>query len=424
MVNRKFDGKVLVLVVASLLWATDARAQDTPPPATPAPATASAAADGAAGAGAVAAQQAQINGMIGAGEFMLILDKPFEAEKLFNAVLQMDPGNAYAQQALERVRLAKRPNWTFLIHPFKFNLDMWLLTYGGGPSFYTKNLKATFWVGDGFYKNNIDPNNTENPLGFLGYQIGTADDKALRKQTYNATFEPYYKQLDGYFYLNRTVYQEAPDRTLWTAQVTWNRQPGRESYTVFGGQHDSYFQGQLSQYFAPESWSAVQMKILSREIGASATIPIGNLDIAPSVQRITYTDDNARRLVRVQVMYRLLPSTGQQMPVFRVGIHYTYDDTDRPSLFYYAPLKYHQYAFAADYTFISGKTRYGVYGFIPFTGVSGDPPVLIRPPFTAFAFINRMISPTTEVWFKFAGLYTTHHGPRFGDYVFGINTRF
>ena len=123
---------------------------------------------------------AQIGQMIGGAEFMLILDKPFEAEKLFGAILSMDPNNAYATQGLERVKVAKRPNWTFLMHPFTFpKLDQSMFTYGGGPSFYSKNLKSTFWIGDGWYKNDINPNNPDNPLGFLGNIIGTADDKAL-----------------------------------------------------------------------------------------------------------------------------------------------------------------------------------------------------------------------------------------------------
>ena len=80
------------------------------------------------------AMAAQIGGMIGGAEFMLILDKPFEAEKLFGAILSMDPNNAYARQGLERVKVAKRPNWTFLVHPFTFpKLDQAMFTYGGGP---------------------------------------------------------------------------------------------------------------------------------------------------------------------------------------------------------------------------------------------------------------------------------------------------
>jgi hypothetical protein len=411
------------LAVMSVLSAGAASAQDAPAPAagtaTQGP---TAAPDAPGGAGQMAAA---IGGMIGGAEFMLILDKPFEAEKLFGAVLQMDPNNAYAKQGLERVKLAKRPNWTILYHNFRFNLDMSLNTYGGGPSFYSKNLKSTFWIGDGWYKNNINPDNPQNPLAFLGHQLGTADDKALRKQTYNVTLEPYYKQFDGYFYVNRTVYQEAPDRTLWTAQGTWTRQPGRESYALFAGQHDSYFQGQLAQYFAPESWSAVQVKLLSREVGFNVNYPIGKyIDINPTFQRISYTDDNTRRFFRAAAMYRLLPGEGKQMPIFRVGFHFVRDDADHASLLYYAPPIYHQYSIAADYTFISGNTRYGVYGYYPVNKINGEAPILVEPPKTLFAFINHKISARQEFWFKFAGLHTKHDGPRFGDYVFGMNYRF
>jgi hypothetical protein len=419
----------LVLAMTSILLAGVARAQDRPASPTPPPT----AAPDAPGENSQNPMAAQIGAMIGGAEFMLILDKPYEAEKLFNAILQMDPGNAYAQQGLERVKFAKRPLWTFLGHAFLFNLDMSLYTYGGGPSFYSPHLKTTVWIGDGWYKNNIDPNNPDNPLGFLGYIIGEADDAALRKQTYNLTLEPYYKQVDGYIYLNRTVYQEAPDRTLWTTQVTWNRKPGRERYSAWAGQHDSYFQGSLAQYFAPESWSAVQLKILSREVGVGAAIPIGKyVDVEPSYQYFDYTDgdiddnteNNTRRFARLGVYYRIRPSEGKQMPIFRVGMHFVHDDADRASLYYYAPPKFHQIAIAADYTYISGNTKYGIYGFVPINKANGEFPLIVTPPNTLFGFINHKLNRNNELWFKFAGLYTRNSGPRFGDYVAGINFRF
>jgi hypothetical protein len=412
------------LGLVGVLWAGGARAQDLPTSATPTttptgtPATDAA----AAGAGQMAAQ---IGGMIGGAEFMLIRDRPFEAEKLFGAVLAMDPNNAYAKQGLERVKFAKRPNWTFLVHGLKFSLDASLFAYGGGPSFYTKNMKSTFWIGDGWYKNNNNPNNPDNPLGFLGNIIGTADDAALRKQTYNATFEPYYKDFDGYLYLNRTIYQKAPDRTLWYGKMTYNRQQGRENYSFFGGWHDSYYQNDLAQYFAPESWTAVQQKIISHEIGGAATIALGRyVDLSPTASRFTYTDGNTRRVGRFSLVYRVRPGEGKAMPILRVGLSGTWDDTDQPNLFYYSPKNHKALGITADYVYVTGKTKYIVYGNWAFTGPSGEGNGRFPPPRVLYGQVNHKISQSNELWFKFSGMNTENSGPRFGDYVFGFNTRF
>jgi hypothetical protein len=421
-----------VLTIVVLLSAGAARAQDAPAP--PPPTQGPPNADPGAASGQMAAQ---IGGMIGGAEFMLILDKPYEAEALFGAILQMDPNNAYAKQGLERVQFAKRPNWTFLIHPFKFTIDQEMITYGGGPSFYRKNLKSTFWIGDGFFKNDIKASNPF--VGALEPFLGTADDEALRKQTYNAILEPYYKQFDGYVFLNRTVYQKAPNRTLYFLKGTWNRQPGRESYSAFGGVHDSYYQNELSQFFAPESWTAVQQLLVSHEIGVSATYPLGRfIDLSGGFSYFNYNDEgslenptgngkgNTRRLARYGAMYRVMPSAGKQMPILRFGVTGLYDDGDYLSFKYFIPLSYKYVAISGDYTYISGKTKFGFYGNWPINKKSGEG--FGGQPFntqrTMYTFLNRKVSPSNELWLKLAVMYTRDAGPRFGDLVVGFNTRF
>src|ERR1039458_9094573 len=91
----------------------------------------------------------QLGAMLGGAEFMLIMDRPFAAEKLFNAVLALDPKNAHALDGLRRVKLAKRTSWTFLGHAFGNHYDTQLVTSCGALSFYTSLGKITFWVGDG-----------------------------------------------------------------------------------------------------------------------------------------------------------------------------------------------------------------------------------------------------------------------------------
>lgn len=418
------------LAVVGLLSTAVVRAQDAPAPTAPG-ATGAPATDPGAASGQMAAQ---IGGMIGGAEFMLILDKPYEAEALFKAILQMDPNNAYAKQGLERVQFAKRPNWTFLIHPFKFTIDQEMLTYGGGPSFYRKNLKATFWVGDGFYKNDIKP--TNQYLGFLAFlppRVGGFDDDALRKQTYNAILEPYYKQFDGYMFLNQTVYQKAPDRTLYFLKGTWNRQPGREMYSVFGGVHDSYYQNDLAQFFAPESWTAVQELIVSHEVGVSANVPLGRfIDVSAGFSHFSYNDDdrsptgegNTRRLARYAAMYRVLPGKGKQMPILRFGVSGFYDDGDYASTDYFIPLSYKYVALSGDYTFITGKTKFGFYGNWPLNETSGEGFGRFNTQRTMYTFANRKLSPSNEIWVKLAAMFTRNDGPWFTDLVVGFNTRF
>src|ERR1039457_3578736 len=220
------------------------------------------------------AAEPQLGAMLGGAEFMLILDRPFAAEKLFNAVLSMDPKNAHALDGLRRVKLAKRVSWTFLGHGDSNNFSTQMETYGGGPSFYTSLGKVTFWVGDGFFRS-----------GVPGLKV-----PSLQKITLNGIWEPYYKNFDGYAYINRTFYPQAPDRTLFNFKGTWNRKPGREYYSVFGGQHDSYLQTDLAQFFAPESYPQVEQKILNRDIGAAAQIALGKyIDSMPSFAEFYYT---------------------------------------------------------------------------------------------------------------------------------------
>ena len=165
--------------------------------------------------------------------------------------------------------------WTFLGHAFGNHYDTQLVTYGGGPSFYTEYGKITFWVGDGFFSAAFPSNGRWT---------------SLQKITLNGFWDTYYKKFDFYAYINRTFYPEAPDRTLYDFKGTWNRRPGREYYSVFGGAHDSFLQSDLVQFFAPESITEVKEKILIHNIGAEAQIPFGkHIDFTPYFSQFYYT---------------------------------------------------------------------------------------------------------------------------------------
>jgi hypothetical protein len=409
--NKKVWQLWWVLVIVSILAAGAAEAQNEgpPPPAAASPTTATTSV-------APAPSPAQLGAMLGGAEFMLILDRPFAAEKLFNAVLSMDPKNAHALDGLRRVKLAKRTSWTFLAHGYSNNFDTQMETWGGGPSFYTSLGKVTFWVGDGFFR---------------------SGGQSLQKITVNGIWEPYYKNFDGYAYINRTFYPDAPDRTLFSFKGTWNRKPGREYYSVFGGQHDSYLQTDLAQFFAPESFPQVKEKILNRDIGANAQIALGKyIDFIPAFAQFYYTagqentaifgnvPSNSRRIAQGQVMYRVLPHGQAQMPIFRVGASYLSDSCDQPALYYFCPVNFHAVSINADYIFVTGKYRYGVFGSYPVTGQTGTGFGRFDPARTLFSFVNYKVTESQELWLKFTGVYSSNYSPKLWDIVVGTNVRF
>jgi len=412
-----------VLVMVWILVAGSAEAQQSsqtspdtaPPEASPAVAPAA---------------SPQIGAMLGGAEFMLIMDRPFAAEKLFNAVLALDPKNAHALDGLRRVKLAKRTNWTFLGHAFGNHYDTQLVTYGGGPSFYTSLGKITFWVGDGFFSAAAPSNGAWT---------------SLQKITLNGFWDTYYKNLDFYAYINRTFYPEAPDRTLYDFKGTWNRHRGREYYSVFGGAHDSFLQSDLVQFFAPESISEVKEKILIRNIGGEAQIPFGkHIDFTPYFSEFYYTacqedcaifekfvgptPSNARRIAQAKLMYRVLPLANHQMPILRIGAAYLNDNCNFGSGIYNCPSNFHSVSVTADYVFVSGKYRYGVFASYPITGKSGDGvyPNTGRfdPTETLFSFVNYKVTESQEVWAKFIGAHSAGFSPRCFDIVVGTNVRF
>ena len=419
---------VLVLVMVWMLLAGAAEAQESsqtspdkaPPGASPAVAPAA---------------SPQIGTMLGGAEFMLILDRPFAAEKLFNAVLALDPKNAHALDGLRRVKLAKRTNWTFLGHAFGNHYDTQLITFGGGPSFYTEYGKITFWVGDGFFSAAFPANGRWT---------------SLQKITLNGFWDTYYKNLDFYAYINRTFYPEAPDRTLYDFKGTWNRRRGREYYSVFGGAHDSFLQSDLVQFFAPESITEVKEKILIHNIGGEAQVPFGkHIDFNPYFSEFYYTacqedcwffpkflgpqeksttSSNARRIAQAKLMYRVLPLGNHQMPILRVGAAYLNDNCNFGSGIYNCPSNFRSVSVTADYVFVSGKYRYGVFASYPITGKSGDGvfPNTGRfdPTETLFSFVNYKVTESKEIWAKFIGAHSGGFSPRCFDVVVGTNVRF
>ena len=397
-----------VLALVWILGAVSAEAQETSRQPTP---------TGAAevtSTNVSPATSPQVGAMLGGAEYMLILDRPFAAEKLFNAVLAMDPKNAHALDGLRRAQLAKRTSWTFLAHSFGNHYGTELETYGGGPSFYTPYGKITFWVGDGFFRSGLE---------------------TLRKVTLNGFWDTYYKNFDGYAYINRTFYPQAPDRTLYDFKGTWNKRPGREYYAIFGGQHDSFLQSDVMQFFAPESLNEVLEKILIRNIGGEAQIPLGkSIDFVPSYSRFWYTDSNHRGIAQAKLMYRVLPHDQAQMPIFRIGAVYQHDNCDFGSGIYNCPVNFHSVSVAGDFIFVTGKYRYGVFVQYPITGTSGDGQEFhgvalpntgrFDPAESVYSFVNYKVRESQDVWLKFLGAHSHGFRPSCYDIVVGTTVRF
>jgi hypothetical protein len=353
-------------------------------------------------------QASQVGAMLGGAEYMLILDRPFAAEKLFNGVLAMDPKNAHARDGLRRAKLAKRTSWIFLAHTFGNHYGTELEAYGGGPSIYTPQGKFTFWVGDGFFR---------------------SGGATLRKVTLNWFWDTYYKNFDGYAYINRTFYPDAPDRTLYDFKGTWNRRPGREYYSVFGGQHDSFLQNDVTQFFAPESLGMVVQKILIHNIGAEAQIPLGKpIDFIPYYSEYYYTDNNQRHIAQGKLMYRVLPRGEAKMPIFRIGAMYLSDSCKFGSGIYNCPVNFHSVSVNSDFVIVTGKYRFGVFAQYPITGTSGDGQFPFNgrfdPAETLYSFVNYKVRESQEVWLKFLGAHSAGFSPSAFDVVVGTTVRF
>ena len=124
------------------------------------------------------------------------------------------------------------------------------------------------------------------------------------------------------------------------------------------------------------------------------------------------------RVVYVQDMTILDIDPDRPLPVS------TWDDADQPNLFYYAPVNHKALGITADYVYVTGNTRYIIYGNWAFTGPSGEGNGKFPPPRVLYGQVNHKVTRRAELWFKFSGMNTEKSGPRFGDYVAGINARF
>ena len=419
----------------------------TPGPGTPAgpPGAPGAAPGGAPGPGGMPPGAPPLAMILGYADFMLAADRPYEAEKIYKQIQanmpKMDPSDpkviemmknmpkeqlegmkqamAAVEKGLKDVAYAKRPTMTALGHYYRDDRDVRLYAYGGGPTFRTPYGRITLTAGTGHYRNNNNPNNPNNPLS-LSPDIPTAEDNdTLKKNTLNLLLEPYYKKWEGNVFLSNVTYDAAPDRFLYDFKLSYVPNPARERYYISHGRHDSYFQNVNNQFYAPETFFQLKKKILYDDYSFGAEYPIAKrLDGTFSYRYFQYSDGNRRSNYRTQLMYRIKPTKGKMMPVWRVGTDFIFDDSKFFTLDYTASENFNAYSIATDYMFISRKLKYGAYASYPIAEQN------FNAPYGVFGFASYQLSKSTEIYAKLARLSGVQNSLSFSDTVIGVNVRF
>ena len=131
-----------------------------------------------------------------------------------------------------------------------------------------------------------------------------------------------------------------------------------------------------------------------------------------------YSDGNRRNNYRTQLMYRLKPTKGKQMPVWRVGTDFIFDDSKYFTLDYTASENFNAYSLATDYMFISRKLKYGAYASYPLFDQN------FHAPYGVFGFASYQLTKDTELYLKLAELSGPGNSLTFNDTVIGVNVRF
>ena len=377
--------------------------------------------------------------LLGYAGFMITIDRPFEAEKIYNNILAMTPdpdGPAGAQMppamkeqitqartaakaGLKDAKFAERPTYTALGHGYSDDRDVNLYAYGAGPTFRTPYGRITLTAGTGHYRNNNDPNNANNPQSKSPDIPTAADNDTLKKNTINLLLEPYYKKWEGSVFLSNVTYDAAPNRFLYDFKLSYVPDPARKRFYVSTGRHDSYFQNVNNQFYAPESYFQLVKKTLYDDYSFGAEYPVAKkIDATYAYRYFKYSDGNRRANYRTQLLYRILPKKGQQMPVWRVGFDFIFDDSKFFTLDYTASNNFNAYSIATDYLWVARKLKYGAYASYAVASQN------FNAPNGVFGFASYQVTRNAELYAKVAQLSGRGNSLTFGDYVIGVNTRF
>jgi hypothetical protein len=358
--------------------------------------------------------------LLGFAELMLTLDRPYEAEKIYKGILTFDPKNAAALAGLRVVEIAKKPTMQLLTHYYNDNHDVEMFTYGGGPTFRTRYGRITLTSGTGTYRNNNDPNNKHNPLSLTPMVPTAADNHSLQKSTVNLILEPFHGRWDGTILVSRVIYDGAPDRTLWDLRATYTTDL-RTSYTVTHGRHDSFYQNQADQFFAPENYFMLTQKISFQDTSLTVLHPIvGKIDLQASYRYFSYSDGNTRDNYRALTMYRLKGTQKHPMPIFRVGLDTILDNSKFFTLLYSSSRQFNALSLASDYLWVTRREKIGVFASYPIAKQHFNPPAAF------VGFYNRQLTDRFNFYVNVVGFWPPDDGVsiKFGDYIMGVNMSF
>ncbi len=354
-------------------------------------------------------------------ELDIIIDRPFDAEKICRLLVQLDPKNPEYQGLLKRALVSERPTLQTLIHNYRDTIQNRLFTYGTGIIFRTPYGRATISAGTGYYGQHIINGYPNQTLGFLASDL----DGNLDKSTINLILEPYSGLWEGYIFLNKTYFAGAPNVSLFNLRASYVPIPGREKFTVFYMRNDSFIQSDQLQFFSPETYWAVVEGLTEDITGTQIDYPLNRkLDFETQYQYLAYSDGNTRNLIRSQLMYRLMPKANEVSPVFRVGIQHVYDNTRKFAVYYFTPQDYQAFSVASDFLVLSKRLTFGLFGTLPFAKVPGYNFGKYSPLATLFTFANYRLTDRLELWVKLTSAKKTVNAAAFTDFVFGVNQRF
>ena len=287
--------------------------------------------------------------------------KPFDARATYKTALATDSANAAAREGLAATKRATSPS-----------VGVSYSTYNdtNGVRFNSVNYGGALRTRGGV-------------IGVIAEQ-GRFEQGPFRtdRNNFGLSYARAFGPLQAVAAISRLKYNGVSEKFLYDLSLT-NSSVERRRYFIGTGRRDVY-----------ESAQAVAQGITATTYRAGYNVPIGNrLDFELQGIYYRYSDSNSRYSILPALYYRFRPTN----PSLRVGLGYTYDDTKELRNIYYTPQGYSALAALADYSKVTGKTRYGFNAAVPFTGSTGNGGVN-RPADTLFGFISRDVGNSLEVF--------------------------
>ena len=343
----------------------------------------------------VAAQPSNIPARVGLGRALSYQGQTKEANQILSGVLAANPGNTEARVALaESQRFAGLPFEARANYKTVLATDQTNVGAQAGLDATRRFTSPSIGVSGSFYNDTngvrLRSTNVSGALRTRGGVIGIIAERGRFEQgpyrsTRNNIGLSYAKALGVNQFavaVSRLKYSGAPERFLYDVSLA-NSSVERRRYFLGTGRRDVY-----------ESAQAVVQGITATTYRAGFTYPLArNFDLEAQGVYYRYSDDNSRYSLLPALYYRLRPTN----PSLRVGLGYTYDDTKELRNIYYTPQNYSAVALLADYSVVTGRTRYGINGATPLTNSTGRNGVN-RPADTLFGFISRDVGNSLELF--------------------------